>query len=74
MLKVGDQFPAVTLKAVVSNNLADAFVEIDQVAYQGKWRVVFFWPKDFTFVCPTEIKAFGDLNKKFMEQNIYEYN
>ena len=32
---------------------------------KGKWRVVFFWPKDFTFVCPTEIAAFGKLDKEF---------
>ncbi|MGP8187879.1 MAG: peroxiredoxin, partial [Terracidiphilus sp.] len=31
----------------------------------GKWKVYFFWPKDFTFVCPTEIAAFGELNKEF---------
>ena len=34
----------------------------------GKWQVVFFWPKDFTFVCPTEIAAFGKLNREFSER------
>lgn len=69
MLKVGDQFPAVTVKAVVSNQLADAFVEINQVTYQGKWRVVFFWPKDFTFVCPTEIAEFDKLYTAFADRD-----
>ena len=35
----------------------------------GKWQVVFFWPKDFTFVCPTEIAAFGKLNKEFDDRD-----
>jgi peroxiredoxin (alkyl hydroperoxide reductase subunit C) len=33
--------------------------------YQGKWIVLFFYPRDFTFVCPTEIQAFASLNKEF---------
>ena len=39
----------------------------------GKWKVVFFWPKDFTFVCPTEIAAFGKLNKEFNERDAVLY-
>lgn len=69
MLKVGDQFPAVTMKAVVSSNLSDAFVEVNQATYQGKWRVVFFWPKDFTFVCPTEIAEFDKLYTAFADRD-----
>ncbi|MCP9624232.1 peroxiredoxin, partial [Nocardia otitidiscaviarum] len=33
------------------------------------WRIVFFWPKDFTFVCPTEIAAFGKLNEEFADRD-----
>lgn len=69
MLKVGDLFPDVTLKAVVSKNLSDAFVEVNQATYLGKWRVVFFWPKDFTFVCPTEIAAFDQLYTAFADRD-----
>ena len=36
-----------------------AFEDISSESYPGKWKVIFFWPKDFTFVCPTEIAAFG---------------
>ena len=39
----------------------------------GKWKVVFFWPKDFTFVCPTEIAAFGKLNKDFADRDAVVY-
>jgi len=37
--------------------------------YPGKWKLYFFWPKDFTFVCPTEIAGFGKLNKQFQERD-----
>ena len=38
---------------------------VQQREQAGKWQVVFFWPKDFTFVCPTEIAAFGKLDSEF---------
>ena len=65
-LGVGEQFPHFKMKATVTNDLDNAFVEISHESYPGKWKVVFFYPKDFTFVCPTEIKAFGDLNEELM--------
>ncbi|MBK6598744.1 MAG: peroxiredoxin [Proteobacteria bacterium] len=42
-----------------------AFQPFDNQSFKGKWQVLFFWPKDFTFVCPTEIAAFGKLDKEF---------
>lgn len=69
MLGVGKKFPAFNLKSVVSNDPENAFQNIDNNTYKGKWLVVFFYPKDFTFVCPTEIKAFGDLNKEFKDRD-----
>lgn len=69
MLSVGDVFPAFNVKAVVSSNLDDAFVEINNNSHAGKWRVFFFWPKDFTFVCPTEIAEFGKLNAEFTDRD-----
>ena len=59
MLTVGDKFPQFNLKATVSNDLNNAFVDITNDTYKGKWLVVFFYPKDFTFVCPTEIAEFA---------------
>ena len=67
MLGVGDLFPKFQVTATVSNDIKNAFTEINNDTYQGKWLVVFFWPKDFTFVCPTEIAAFGELNQEFAE-------
>jgi peroxiredoxin (alkyl hydroperoxide reductase subunit C) len=69
MLGVGDKFPDFDLKAVVSNDMKTAFVDIKQSSYPKKWKVVFFWPKDFTFVCTTEIVAFGKLNKQFADRD-----
>ena len=62
MLTVGDRFPEFALKATVSTSLSDAFTEVRNDSYPGKWIVAFFWPKDFTFVCPTEIAEFGRQN------------
>lgn len=69
MLRIGDRFPDINAKAVVSNDMQNAFEDITPDSYQGKWKVVFFWPKDFTFVCPTEIAAFGKLERKFADRD-----
>src|SRR5262249_59782180 len=65
MSGMGQKFPEFALTGVVSSAPAKAFQPISHESYPGKWRVVFFWPKDFTFVCPTEIAAFGRLEKEF---------
>jgi peroxiredoxin (alkyl hydroperoxide reductase subunit C) len=65
MLGIGKKFPEYRLNAVVSTDQSKAFRSIDSTTHPGKWRVIFFWPMDFTFVCPTEIAAFGKLEKEF---------
>ena len=74
MLGVGSKFPNFKLKAVSEKpikdiNIDNVFIEIDNNSYKGKWKVVFFYPKDFTFVCPTEISAFGELNNDFSDRD-----
>jgi alkyl hydroperoxide reductase subunit AhpC len=69
MLTIGDKFPSFNLKATVSTNLETAFTDINNDTYKGKWLCVFFYPKDFTFVCPTEIVAFGELNEQFADRD-----
>lgn len=69
MLTVGDSFPEFRLKATVSNEINSAFTDIHHKSYPGKWLVAFFWPKDFTFVCPTEIAAFGKLHQEFADRD-----
>lgn len=69
MLAIGEKFPQFSGKAVVTNDVHDAFIDIKNETYQGKWLVMFFWPKDFTFVCPTEIAEFGKLNEQFQDRD-----
>jgi alkyl hydroperoxide reductase subunit AhpC len=69
MLTVGDKLPAFKLKATVSNDLNNAFVDIDNDTYKGKWLVLFFYPKDFTFVCPTELTGFAKLDQAFKDRD-----
>jgi len=73
MLTIGDNFPSFDLKAVVSTDPKKAFTQIDSESDAGKWKIVFFWPKDFTFVCPTEIAAFGKLNGEFNDRDAVVY-
>jgi alkyl hydroperoxide reductase subunit AhpC len=65
MLGIGQRFPRFALTGVVSNDVRSAFQPFTQDSFAGKWKVLFFWPKDFTFVCPTEIAAFGKLEREF---------
>jgi alkyl hydroperoxide reductase subunit AhpC len=69
MRGVGQKFPDFKVTATVSTDLKTAFTEIGTDTYPGKWKVIFFWPKDFTFVCPTEIVAFANLNKDFADRD-----
>ena len=55
-IQVGSQVPAWRAKAFLPNG---DFMDLDSQALAGKWTVLFFWPLDFTFVCPTEIVAFA---------------
>jgi peroxiredoxin (alkyl hydroperoxide reductase subunit C) len=61
MLTVGDKFPEFALRAAQSGDPRAAFETVTNASYTGKWLVVFFWPKDFTFVCPTEIVGFDGI-------------
>lgn len=77
LLTIDDEFPEFSLTALKGGNLHDIdadkpedyFETVDNNSYDGKWRIIFFYPKDFTFVCPTEIKAFGDLNDEFFDRD-----
>jgi len=54
MISVGNKFPSFELTGVDFNN---EFVGISSDEMDSNWSVVYFYPKDFTFICPTEIKA-----------------
>ncbi len=70
-LSIGDKLPGFSKKAVVTT---DSGIEITDINHhyaseQGKWTVLFWWPKDFTFVCPTEIIEFDRSNEAFAQRN-----
>jgi alkyl hydroperoxide reductase subunit AhpC len=58
-LGIGEQFPEFSVPAVVSLEKGKEFATISNKNIKGKWAVVFFYPMDFTFVCPTEIAEFN---------------
>lgn len=73
MLTVGNKIPEFSLTGVVSNDIDTAFQTITHNTNAGKWKVFFFYPKDFTFVCPTEIAEFDRLNSEFAKRNTQVY-
>ncbi|WP_333840778.1 peroxiredoxin [Pelomicrobium sp.] len=73
MLTIGDRIPPFEVKAVVSIEDDKAFTRVTDRSDEGKWKVIFFWPKDFTFVCPTEIAAFGKLAGEFNDRDAVIY-
>lgn len=64
MLQVGQKAPEFKADAAFGH---DEFKSISLADYKGKWLVLFFYPLDFTFVCPTEINAFSDDLEKFQK-------
>ena len=69
MLGVGFRFPAFSMQATVGLEPGKTFQTITDQDFPELWRVYFFWPKDFTFVCPTELVAFAQLNAEFEKRN-----
>ena len=68
MKTVGERFPEFELKAVVGLEVGEEFATLSQASHPGKWQVVFFWPMDFTFICPTEIAEFGRREREFAQR------
>lgn len=68
---MGAEFPRFTKKAVVSIEKGQEFFEITSNDHRtsGKWMVMFWWPKDFTFVCPTEIAEFNKHYSDFADRD-----
>ena len=75
MLTVGDKLPDFKIVGVKpkfnrhEENGVSAFEPVTQDSFAGKWKVIFFYPKDFTFVCPTEIVAFASLAREFEDRD-----
>ena len=69
MLTVGDEFPQFSVQACTGTEKEDIKL-LTSADYSGKWTVFFFYPKDFTFVCPTELAEFN----KQLKCNSMAYN
>ncbi|TCT01699.1 peroxiredoxin [Aquabacter spiritensis] len=75
MLGIGHPLPEFSITGVKpgfnfhEENGQPAFEEITHRSFPGKWKVIFFYPKDFTFVCPTEIAEFARLSGDFADRD-----
>jgi len=72
MKSVGEKFPKFKKEAVLADNQIGKITSDDHKK-DGKWMVIFFYPKDFTFVCPTEIVEFNNNYSKFADLNAEVY-
>ena len=69
MKTVGDKLDGFTVTGVKPGQPQDAFFDITENSFEGKWKVIVYYPKDFTFVCPTEIVAYDKLHNDFAERD-----
>jgi alkyl hydroperoxide reductase subunit AhpC len=71
MKTVGDKLGSFAITGVKPGVLTpdNAFETITEKSFEGKWKVIVYYPKDFTFVCPTEIVAYDKLNKDFADRD-----
>ncbi len=75
MLGIGDKLPEFSITGVKpgfnnhEENGESAFETLTPASFPGKWKIIFFYPKDFTFVCPTEIAEFARLSGDFDDRD-----
>ena len=75
MLGIGSTLPKFSVTGVKpkfqqhEENGVSAFETITDESFAGQWKIIFFYPKDFTFVCPTEIAEFARLNDEFADRD-----
>ena len=69
MLTIGDKLPSFIVPVQQGVSALPAGETLDLGETNGKWKVLFYWPKDFTFVCPTEIVGYGELKGDFADRD-----
>ena len=69
MKTVGDKLEPFVVTGVKPGQPEDAFFDITEKSFEGKWKVIVYYPKDFTFVCPTEIVAYDKLASDFADRD-----
>ena len=68
VLQIGQKAPDFTAQSYLKGEMKE--ITLSSYAAAGKWTVLFFYPLDFTFVCPTEIKGFDAMIKDFEAANV----
>ena len=69
MKTVGHKLEKFVVTGVKPGQPEDAFFDITEESFAGKWKVIVYYPKDFTFVCPTEIVAYDKLTRDFADRD-----
>ena len=69
MLTVGDKLPTLVVPVQQGTAALPAGETLDLGNANGRWKILFYWPKDFTFVCPTEIVGYGELKQDFADRD-----
>ena len=65
-IRVGESVPDLSVQAYVRGERSPS--EFDLSSHRGKWVVLFFYPRDFTFICPTELAAFAERHGDFLDE------
>jgi lipoyl-dependent peroxiredoxin subunit C len=65
LLGLGERFPEFSMQACVSVEPGSEFRIVDSRELEGTWTAIFFWPQDFTYVCPTELGEFNRALREF---------
>lgn len=69
MKTIGEKFPDFKKEALVSLEMDKEFKTLSQEDLKGRWTVFFWWPMDFTFICPTEIVSFNHHFEEFAQRD-----
>lgn len=69
MKTVGDKLTTFAITGVKPGQPEDAFFTITEKSFEGKWKIIVYYPKSFTFVCPTEIVGYDKLYQDFEDRD-----
>ncbi len=63
-MRIGDTLPELELDALYEDKIQKLY----SADYEGRWQIYFFYPADFTFVCPTELEEMADMYEEFQKE------
>ena len=65
MLRIGEKAPELNIAGIAQGKVSDYSMH----SFSGKWLVLFFYPADFTFICPTEVTGFSQMAREFRAES-----